>query len=1246
MTLLHVPSARRALRYDSRLKSSCPPTFDAIMHSRFIWLFFCLALTAVQPAAAEPPTLPNTLHSTVHLDHHDLALEDEDWHWLRHKSELKIGAVATESAPFNVSYNDNYYEGISADVSALIGQMLGIRIKVVPFATRDAALQALQTANIDLLGSYSSAPATADSIRFSRPFAEGRLALFRRNDDLKPVSANLAGLRVAVPQEHSAELLSRFPLAHAMIYPNPDEAIAAAAFGHADLYLDDVLSAYFRINRAYYSYLKFERFAAFSEGGYGFALKEDNQRLLRIVDQCIEAIGREKLTSLSRRWVGSGFIPSDEKVVLTPEESRWIARNPVVRLVINDDLAPVAFFDANGIFSGVTAELLELIAQRTGLRFQVTARNGGYPEQIEALRKSEADLAIMTASAQRENNLRFTRPFLSSPFVLVTQTDKNGKALLAGALIGKRLAIPSGHVTLQQVRELYPQTRIIEAGASLDAMNKVYEGAADAAVVSLPASRYYIVRLFQNRLAVSDLIHTTQATANFALRRSDPELQSILDKALLSLPADDLNAIASHWRSPPGMSSQTWRDYALMIAEIIAGASLLLLLSLAWVFYLRRRVKAEQTLNDQLRFIETLAENMPPALYIRDVDGNMLSCNRSYLESVGLSAEEVLNRTVQQLPPEHFAAQPDLHQNYLQAINDGQTITSVYAVKLQGKEVWIEHWIQPFKDANGVTKGVICGWLDITKHRHLVQELKEAKNLADEASRAKTTFLATMSHEIRTPMNAIIGILELALKRADSDRIERSSIEIAYSSAHSLLELIGDILDIARIESGRLSLSPKRANLRELVESVARVFEGLARQKCLSLILEIDSSINGDVLVDGLRFKQILSNLVSNAIKFTEAGFIKVSISGDLLDHAVLRVRLCVEDSGIGISPCSQQRLFQPFAQVERNVQNIEGTGLGLVICRSLCEMMGGQVSMSSAVGHGTRVNVELRLQTLERVAAAERLPPVNKRHMYRLQILVVDDHPVNRQVLQQQLCFLGHDVFEAENGLEALHIWREQDFDVIITDCHMPIMNGAEMTRAIRQDERDNAAQPMMIIGLTADAQQEEVERCIQAGMNDCLIKPISLDELEERLLAMGQADEGEQESLASSKPASPRSSRVFDLESLHTLVGSEPTMLHHILSELLSNNRMDMQSLDTLLEEQATVELAELAHRIKGAARVVKGEQLVESCRQLEDACLSPELALETVRECVEQVKQAIVTLERRLLEQRRVWEALPVE
>lgn len=388
----------------------------------------------------------------------------------------------------------------------------------------------------------------------------------------------------------------------------------------------------------------------------------------------------------------------------------------------------------------------------------------------------------------------------------------------------------------------------------------------------------------------------------------------------------------------------------------------------------------------------------------------------------------------------------------------------------------------------------------------MIDELEEAKNLADEASRAKTTFLATMSHEIRTPMNAVIGILELALKRAETGRVDRSSIEIAYASAKSLLELIGDILDIARIESGRLSLSPKRANLRELVESVARVFEGLARQKRLSLVLEIDSSINGDVLLDAMRFKQILSNLVSNAIKFTDEGSIRIRIDGRQVEPSLLQVNLCVEDTGIGISLGDQQQLFRPFAQVNRNLQNTEGTGLGLVISRSLCEMMGGRLVMSSELGQGTRIDIELRLQVLEPIVENVRAIPLGSRQARRLQVLVVDDHAVNRQILHQQLSFLGHDVEEAENGLSAQPVaWAT------VRHGHHRLPHAADerldLARSIRQEERENGEEPVVIIGLTADAQPEEIERCIQAGMNECLIKPIGLDVLEERLLALGFA-------------------------------------------------------------------------------------------------------------------------------------------
>ena len=1203
---------------------------------------FCLSiglfLSGTSVVAASLPLVPQVLSSQLRVDRSDIAISSEDWLWLRRKAELRVGVSASESAPFSINAEDDRYEGISADATALVGHLLGLQVKVIPFANDDDAQQALQAGGVDVISIRGNYTAHQDLL-LSIPYTRNRLALFKNNTEPRQLTENLDGLRIAVAEVHSAKLKQRYPRAQFQVYADHDKAIAAAAFGQADIYLDDLYSAYYRINRSFYGFVRFERFADLPGSDYSYALKVDNTRLQRLLNVAIKAIGAEELRNLAKRWVGNSFIPREEPIDLTAEQLRWLQKHPVVRLVINDDLAPGAYFDSNGVFAGGVADILEVITLSTGLHFEVFSRGGGNPQIIEAVHGGKADLALMSASPEREELLRFSRPLLAGPFVMLSTIDHSGEL---GSLVGKRVAVPSGHVAIQQLRDLYPESLVVEARSSVDTMNLRFRGKVDAAMVSLPAARYYIERLFHDKLIIKQLLEGPQATFNFAMRRSDVELQAIIDKVLRSIAPDELNAISNRWRSPPGMSGQTWIDYQRTINEIVAGAGVLLLLSLVWVVYLRRqikaRLKAERMLNDQLQFVETLTDSMPPPLYVRDIDGRMLSCNRSYLRSVGLNAEQVLNKTVHQLPIENFESLPDFHQIYMQAMRDGQTIEAVRSIELQGREVWINHWVQPFEDSQGVIKGIICGWLDITEHRLLVEQLQEAKTQADDASRAKTSFLAAMSHEIRTPMNAVIGILELALKRADSQPIDRASIEIAHTSAQSLLELIGDILDIARIESGRLSLSPKRANLRELVESVARVFEGLARQKRLELILEIDSNINCDVLVDALRFKQILSNLVSNAIKFTEEGWVKVSISGLLVNGNQLNVDLCIEDTGVGISPADQQRLFRPFVQAQRNVQQAGGTGLGLVICRSLCEMMGGRVVLTSTLGRGTRIDVQMRLQVLEQVEVPQGTALVQSRPRYRLQVLVVDDHRVNRQVLHEQLSFLGHDAFEAENGQVAYERWREQPFDIIITDCHMPVMTGAELTRLIRKTERERGSEASVIIGLTADAQPEEIELCIQAGMNDCLIKPLGLDELDARLLTLqpdAPFDAVELEH-RQSEPfiLMPETMRLFDLGPLELLISNEPVKFRQILDELINSNRKDCQALRALLQEKDTDKLSQRAHRIKGAARVVKGDQLVECCKQLEAVCLDPQATLEQLEVSVTRVEAAISALEQALI------------
>jgi two-component system sensor histidine kinase EvgS len=471
-------------------------------------------------------------------------------------------------------------------------------------------------------------------------------------------------------------------------------------------------------------------------------------------------------------------------------------------------------------------------------------------------------------------------------------------------------------------------------------------------------------------------------------------------------------------------------------------------------------------------------------------------------------------------------------------------------------------------------------------------------------------------------MNAIIGMLELTLKRIDHSHPDRPAIDVAYHSAKDLLELIGDILDIARIESGRLSLSPERVNLAETVASVVRIFDGLARQKNLGLQLEFSPAKPAtDVVLDPMRFKQVLSNLISNAIKFTQQGQVRINVELQPTDEPDrVQLQLRVEDSGAGISEQDQQRLFEPFVQADNSDQSARGgAGLGLVISRNLCEMMGGNLQLNSQPGVGTQVRVSLNLATLP----TERMPEPAELQIHPstapLNVLVVDDHPANRLLMCQQLEFLGHRFNVAADGEAGFEAWKSQPFDLVIADCNMPIMNGYELVRAIRQHEQHLQRPPCTVLGFTANAQPEERQRCKLAGMDDCLFKPLSLT-------ALSQWVEGITPTVR--EPA-------FSLEGLHLLTGGNPTLNQRLLTELLNSNRLDRTALLALSESKDRQSLLDLAHKIKGAARIVQASRLIDSCEALEQAC-NNRLHHDEVADCSKSLGRAMLELEQALQQQ----------
>lgn len=373
------------------------------------------------------------------------------------------------------------------------------------------------------------------------------------------------------------------------------------------------------------------------------------------------------------------------------------------------------------------------------------------------------------------------------------------------------------------------------------------------------------------------------------------------------------------------------------------------------------------------------------------------------------------------------------------------------------------------------------------------QELIEAKNKSEAAAEAKGNFLSVMSHELRTPMNGVIGGCAFLEKGALTEE-QKKNVSMIKSSANQLLSLMNDILDFSKIESGNVTLDIHPINLQEIIEQVFVLFEQNAQGKGLDLkYIRPDKNIPY-ILGDDLRIKQILINLISNAIKFTSDG--SISIRFKKLEHLAehLSFVLEIEDTGIGIENAKANELFRSFTQADTSTtREYGGTGLGLAISKQLTELMGGKIWYESEVGKGTRFYISLQLEITDEpvLSDLDDEPETECERTKSAKILLVEDTEVNRIIAEEVLTGMGHQVSMAENGQEALTCFEKEKFDLILMDCFMPVMDGFEATAKIRQYETVNNLKPVPIIALTADVTKENQGKCLRAGMNDFLIKP-----------------------------------------------------------------------------------------------------------------------------------------------------------